>query len=68
MIQNENLYQDDGILNLKNQSCEMISDALYIEIANRYPDRDIWIEVSEDGENGSIVQYNTTQPGHSVVI
>ena len=47
---------------------EMISDALYIEIANRYPGRDIWIEVSEDGENGSIVQYNTTQPGHSVVI
>ena len=64
----ENLYEDDGILNLKNQSCEMISDALHIEIANRYPGRDIWIEVSEDGENGSIVQYNTTQPGHSVVI
>lgn len=34
-------------------SCEMISDIIAFEIAMKHPDRDIIIEVSEDGENGS---------------
>lgn len=52
----ENLYQ--GVLELNYKSCEMIADDLYNQIANRYPDRDIEITVSEDGENGATIYYN----------
>ena len=54
----ENLY-GDGILNLDYKSCEMMADDLYKEIAARYPNRSVWIEVSEDGENGAIVKWET---------
>jgi hypothetical protein len=36
----------------------MISDDLYAEIIKRYPNRDVEIEVSEDGENGSHAYYH----------
>ena len=62
----ESLFR--GILELNNKSCEMISDDLYEVIATRYPDRDIQIEVSEDGENGCLINYNTKRPNISVVI
>ena len=52
----EGLY-NQGILELDFQSCEMMSDALYTQILARYPDREVWIEVSEDGENGSFIKY-----------
>ncbi len=52
----EKLYNED-ILELNHKSCEMISDDLYREISARYPGRFVEIEVSEDGENGSIVYY-----------
>lgn len=52
----EKLYNED-ILELDHKSCEMISDDLYKEIAARYPGRFVEIEVSEDGENGSLVYY-----------
>lgn len=52
----ENLYGSDTI-SLDYKSCEMMSDELYEAIKARYPDREIWIEVSEDGENGSFVKY-----------
>ena len=52
----ENLYKDN-ILNLDFMSCEMMSDQLYSEISEKYPDREVWIEVSEDGENGSFIKY-----------
>jgi hypothetical protein len=35
----------------------MISDELYEEISARYPGRFVEIEVSEDGENGSLIFY-----------
>jgi hypothetical protein len=54
----ENLYKD-GILQLDYKSCEMMSDDLYIQIASRYPDRAVWIEVAEDGENGALIKYET---------
>lgn len=63
----QNLYAD-STLALDNKSCEMMSDDLYQQIANRYPDRDIKIEVSEDGENGCSIYYNTTRPNVTVVI
>ena len=62
----ENLYR--GTLELNFKSCEMISDDLYQSIANRYPDRDIHITVSEDGENGATIYYNTTKPYQQIAI
>ena len=59
----ENLYSGTGpynnntVLNLDHKSCEMISDELYDMISQKYPDREVWIEVSEDGENGSFIKY-----------
>ena len=63
----ENSFRD-GVMQLDHKSCEMISDELYMYIANRYPDRDIEITVSEDGENGATIYYNTTKPLQSIVI
>lgn len=54
----ENLYQNSTLV-LDNKSCEMISDELYLKIAERYPNRNVAIEVSEDNENGSFVRYET---------
>jgi hypothetical protein len=62
-----NLYISN-ILQLDYKSCEMISDDLYTQIATKYPNRDVWIEVSEDGENGCSVEYNSTRPMQSVTI
>ena len=55
----EKLYNED-ILELNHKSFEMISDDLYKEISARYPGRFVEIEVSEDGENGSLVFYSST--------
>jgi len=52
----ESLY-NKGTLQLNYKSCEMISEDLHAEITARYPNREIWIEVSEDGENGSFIKY-----------
>ena len=52
----ENLYKD-STLSLDHKSCEMMSDELFDIISNKYPSREIWIEVSEDGENGSFTKY-----------
>ena len=52
----ENLYKD-SILQLDYKSCEMMSDNLYDMISQKYPNREVWIEVSEDGENGSFIKY-----------
>jgi hypothetical protein len=63
----ENLYRD-ATLSLDYKSCEMMADDLYDQIAARYPDRAIWIDVSEDGENGASIQYNLSKPAHSIKI
>jgi hypothetical protein len=63
----ENLYKG-GTLELNYKSCEMISDDLYMQIAARYPDRNIEITVSEDGENGATIYYNTIKPYLSTAI
>ena len=52
----ENLYKD-ATLSLDFKSCEMMSDELHAHISQKYPGREIWIEVSEDGENGSFIKY-----------
>jgi len=63
----ENLYSS-GTLKLDHKSCEMISDDLYLQIADRYPNRAVWIEVAEDGENGALIKYNVLRPVQSVKI
>lgn len=52
----EGLY-DQGTLQLNYKSCEMIADDLYLQIAGRYPGRDVVIDVAEDGENGCSIYY-----------
>ena len=65
----EQLYSgDQSVLQLDYKSCEMIADDLYVQIANRYPDRCVTIDVSEDGENGCTINYNLTQPSLSIKI
>ena len=65
----EQLYSgDQSVLQLDYKSCEMIADDLYVQIASRYPDRCVTIEVSEDGENGCTINYNLTQPSLSIKI
>ena len=63
----ENLYRD-GTLQLDFKSCEMMSDDLYMQIAQRYPDRTVWIEVSEDGENGALIKYELSYPAQSIKV
>ena len=52
----ENLY--NAQLQLDYKSCEMIADDLYKEIIQKFGGRKVWIEVSEDGENGCLKKWN----------
>ncbi|CAO4135936.1 VUT family protein [Methylorubrum extorquens] len=52
----ESLY-DRGRLQLNDQSCEAIADHLHQLISTAHPGRRVWIEVSEDGENGCFTTY-----------
>lgn len=54
----ERLYSStQGVLQLDYKSCEMIADDIASQIASNYPGRNFSIEVSEDGENGCIKEY-----------
>jgi len=53
----EKLYSEKT-LELDYKSCEMISDELAIIINDKYPNRDINIDISEDDENGSSAFYS----------
>jgi hypothetical protein len=65
----EGLYSgNQSVLQLDFKSCEMIADDLYIQIASKYPGRNVIISVSEDNENGAEIYYNTTQPSMSIKI
>jgi len=70
----ENLYRGtdnntkNSVLALDYKSCEMIADDLYLQIAGKYPGRNVWIEVAEDGENGCLIKYNTHRPNQIVSI
>ena len=44
----------------------MIADDLYDQIAQRYSERAVWIDVSEDGENGCLIKYELTRPAQSI--
>jgi hypothetical protein len=67
----ENLYSSSNnnqssILELDFKSCEMLADDLYVQIAQRYPERAVWIEVAEDGENGCLIKYELSRPNLSI--
>ena len=63
----ESLYHGQNtVLALDWKSCEMIADDLYTQIAARYPERAVWIEVAEDGENGCLIKYELSRPNLSV--
>ena len=48
---------NEATLQLDYKSCEMIAEELYNVIITNYPDREIWIDVSEDGENGTFIKF-----------
>ena len=52
----ENLY-GKGVLELDYKSCEMMATDLYQQISEKYPKREVTIEVSEDGENGAVITW-----------
>jgi hypothetical protein len=49
---------NDGTLELNHKSCEMIARELNATISARYPGRETWIDVSEDGENGAFLKFS----------
>ena len=49
--------------NINHFSCEMLSHYLYGQIVDKYPNRYIKIEVSEDGENGVLYDYPVVENG-----
>jgi hypothetical protein len=51
----ESLMENE--FNMNGCSCEMLSDQLYKELSTKYPGRDMIIDVSEDGECGSTIEY-----------
>ena len=51
-----NLYKE-GTLQNDFKSCEMMSDDLYNQITEKYPGREVHIDISEDGENGAHIEY-----------
>jgi hypothetical protein len=46
-----------GTLSLNSKSCEMIAEELYEQIAKKYPNSDIKIDVAEDNINGALVEF-----------
>ena len=59
----ENCYSD-GTLELNYKSCEMIARDLHDTIIARYPGREVWADVSEDGENGCFIKFPSSYNYH----
>ena len=52
----EALYSN-GVMQLDYKSCEMMAQDLAKYIQTKYSKRDLIIDISEDNENGSIIEY-----------
>ena len=63
-----NSLYEKTTLELDYKSCEMIADDLYDQIAMRYPERKVIIDVSEDKENGCVIEYNQKEPSQWVAL
>ncbi len=57
----EGLYTE-GTLQLDYKSCEMMADDLGKYIQEKYPRRNFSVQVSEDGENGCVVDFTDVTP------
>lgn len=57
----ESLF-DTKQIDIDYKSVEMLSDDIYVKLADRYPGRDMVISVSEDGECGCRIEYHTHKP------
>lgn len=56
----ESLYSEKT-LQMDYKSCEMLAEDLIGYISNKYPRRNISVEVSEDGENGATLEFRPPQ-------
>ena len=45
-----------------------MAEDLYLQIAAKYPNKEVWIEVSEVGENGALLKFKLTRPAQSIII
>lgn len=52
----ESQFKED-IIKIDYKSCEMLCEELIEKIKEKYPNRDIKVEVYEDNINGSVVEY-----------
>jgi len=52
-----NHVSDSATLDLNHKSCEMIADELAKQIKDKYSQRFLAIDVSEDNENGCHIEY-----------
>jgi hypothetical protein len=52
----ETLYTG-GALEIDYRSCEHLANELYVKLAERYPNREIRIDISEEGINGAYIEY-----------
>ena len=48
----------DSVIDIDHKSVEMLADDLYLHLSSKYPNRDMKINISEDGECGCIIEYN----------
>jgi hypothetical protein len=48
-------FYEEGVLDMNNRSCESIANELASWVHRKHPDRDLEVEVAEDGECGSVV-------------
>jgi hypothetical protein len=62
----ESLFENT--IEIDSKSVEMLADDLYLQLANKYPGRNMKIQVSEDGECGCLIEYHLTRPSQSIVI
>lgn len=51
----------DGIMQMDYQSCEMLATDLIKYLEDKYPGRNGSVEVSEDGENGAVLTWETPE-------
>ena len=59
----ESLYRE-GVLQLDHMSCEMLAEDLLKYLILHYPKRALFVEVSEDGENGALVTHTPALNQH----
>jgi len=56
----------DSSIDIDYKSVEMLADDVYVQLAAKYPGRNMKIEVSEDGECGCLIEYHLAKPWQTV--